>query len=70
MEPDTSKVYEELCNGIKTLPEQEGRVLHLYYVESMTWEEIGAALNLSYAAVRLSYWQAIEKLKPKLEGLR
>ncbi len=64
-EPD--KVFDELTVGINNLPADQARVLQMYYVESMTWQEICYALKTPIADVRALYWEAISTLRPQLE---
>lgn len=60
------------ANGLKealaALPEKSRTVIHLYYFENMTAEEIGGALHLTAPAVRMMLSRARKKLKATLNG--
>ena len=53
----------DLIKGLARLPERERMLLTLYYHENMTFEEIGAVLNLSESRCCQLHAQAIMKLR-------
>lgn len=52
-----------LAKGIRQLPEREGLVLQLYFVEEMNLEEIGATLDIGAARVCQIKKAALDKLR-------
>ena len=57
---------EALVQGIARLPRREALVLQLYFVEELTLEEIGTALEVGAARVCQIKKQAITRLREKL----
>ena len=57
----------ELWEHLQSLPGKYRAVLHLYYYENLTSEEIGALLGLKAAAVRARLMRARRILKKSLE---
>ena len=54
---------ERLVLVIKELPEQQQKVLHLYYYEELTLKEIGAVLEVSESRVCQVHGAAVKKLR-------
>ncbi len=59
---------DALAREIATLGEREGMVLHLYFVEELNLEEIGAVLNVGAARVCQIKKAAMDKLRERLSG--
>ena len=57
---------EDLWEELRRLPEQDRTVLHLYYYEDMTTEEIAKLLDRNPATVRSQLLRARAKLKKLL----
>ena len=57
---------EDLWEELRRLPERDRTVLHLYYYEDMTTEEIGQMLDRNPATVRSQLLRARAKLKKLL----
>ena len=57
---------EELWEELRRLPEKDRTVLHLYYYEDMTTEEIAQMLDRNPATVRSQLLRARAKLKKLL----
>ena len=57
---------EDLWEELRRLPEKDRTVLHLYYYEDMTTEEIAKLLDRNPATVRSQLLRAREKLKKLL----
>jgi RNA polymerase sigma factor for flagellar operon FliA len=55
-----------LAAGIGKLPEREGMVLQLYFVEEMNLEEIGQTLGIGAARVCQIKKAALEKVRGQL----
>lgn len=68
--PDEQLVHEQLKKAlyeeIKTLGEREQLILSLYYIEELTFKEIGAVLGVSESRVSQLHTIIIAKLKHKL----
>lgn len=58
---------ESLKNCLKLLPEREQLVLSLYYVEELTFKQIGEALDLTEARICQLHSQAIIRIRSKLK---
>jgi len=54
---------KKLLQAIKALPENQQKVLRLFYIESYTLKQIGDLLNLSKGTVKSRLFYAREKLK-------
>ena len=57
---------EDLWEELRRLPEKDRTVLHLYYYEDMTTEEIAQMLDRNPATVRSQLLRARAKLKKLL----
>ena len=66
---DALSVHAELVAGIKSLPHAEAQVLHLYYVEALSWETMSIVLCRPAADLKILYWRAVHRLVPSLEHL-
>jgi RNA polymerase sigma factor for flagellar operon FliA len=55
-------------DGLARLPEQERRLLELYYYEELSLEEVGAALGLSKSWACRLHARAIGRMQRRLEG--
>ena len=63
---ERSALKEALAAGISALPEREGMVLQLYFVEEMNLEEIGQTLGIGAARVCQIKKAALDKLRERL----
>ena len=63
---ERSALKEALAAGISQLPEREGMVLQLYFVEEMNLEEIGQTLGIGAARVCQIKKAALDKLRETL----
>lgn len=61
---ETGEVYETVLE----LPEKYRSVIHLFYYEDMSVEEIAGALNRSPSAVKSQLFRGRELLRKKLKG--
>ncbi len=59
---------EHLMEAIGQLPEQQQKVLHLYYYEELTLKEIGAVLNVSESRICQVHGAAVKNLRRVMEG--
>ncbi len=59
---------EKLVGAILGLPEQQQKVLNLYYYEELTLKEIGAVLEVSESRVCQIHSAAIKKLRQVVRG--
>ncbi len=59
---------ELLVQAILQLPEQQQKVLNLYYYEELTLKEIGAVLNVSESRVCQIHSAAMKKLRKVVHG--
>lgn len=60
--------YEELLNWIEELPEDYRRVLLLFCVEGMSYQEIAASMGKNIAQVRILLHRARKKLQRQRRG--
>lgn len=67
MQADTSENHY-LTEELKKLPQKYSLVLHLFYWEDMTIEEIGAMLGLRPGTVKSRLFRGRELLKNRLKG--
>jgi len=58
----------QLKEVLKTLPEKEQIVLSLYYIEELTFKEIGEVLELTEARISQLHSQAIARVRAKLNS--
>jgi RNA polymerase sigma factor (sigma-70 family) len=63
------KAFRALQSAFATLTPDEWKLLELYYIECMTWDEVGAALDVSGRQARRRDEQIREKLKLELIAL-
>ena len=66
--PEQREQQECLVSAIKGLPEQQQKVLHLYYYEELTLKEIGAVLEVSESRVCQVHGAAVKKLRKVVRG--
>lgn len=59
---------ERIVKGITGLPDQQQRVLHLYYYEELTLKEIGAVLEVSESRVCQVHSAAMKTLRKAVRG--
>ncbi len=69
IQADTPENYY-LVEELKKLPKKYAAVLHLFYWEDMTVEEIGNLLGLSPGTVKSRLFRGREKLRDNLKGER
>lgn len=71
-DPGESVLQEDLAHKIKpllnTLPERERLVLSLYYVEELTFKEIGEVLSLTEARICQLHATAISRVRARLQA--
>jgi len=63
-----SEKQEILVDAILKLPEQQQKVLNLYYYEELTLKEIGAVLEVSESRICQVHGAAIKTLKKAVQG--
>lgn len=56
--------YEQILKEFNKLPENAQKVCELFYIESLTTEQIGKALNMPQNTVKSHLLRARSKLKP------
>lgn len=59
---------ERIVQAILTLPEQQQKVLHLYYYEELTLKEIGAVLEVSESRICQIHSAAMKALRKSVRG--
>ena len=64
------EMIETLSSAVEELPEQERKVIKLYYFEGQTLKEIKASLGVSESRVSQIHAQAVIRLRGKLRVLR
>ncbi len=62
-DPSLDGEYEDLLAALNTLPQKSRTILHLFYYENMTAEEIAKALHIPPSSVRVSLSRTRKKLK-------
>ena len=62
--PEENSLYRSLLE----LPEKYRSVLHLYYFEDMSVEQVGQTLNIKPATVRMQMTRGRTMMKEKLKG--
>ncbi|VVC77118.1 RNA polymerase sigma factor FliA [Aquicella siphonis] len=60
-------IIQHIKDILHTLPEREQLVLSLYYIEELTFKQIGEVLELTEARICQLHSQAISKIKVKLD---
>lgn len=60
---ERSENREALLQALDLLDERHGRVVHLWYLDGLSADEIAAALNVSVGNVYVMRFRAIEKLR-------
>lgn len=65
---ERSEKIELLSGALRSLPENEQRVLYLYYLEGLTFKEIGTVLGLSESRVCQVQHVALFRLQGMIEG--
>ena len=63
VEAETQERQERLVGAILDLPEQQQKVLNLYYYEELTLKEIGAVLEVSESRICQIHGAALKKLR-------
>jgi RNA polymerase sigma-70 factor (ECF subfamily) len=58
--------YEEVLCAIRRLPPPDREVLVLYYLDELTYDEIGAALGIRYDVLRTRLTRARARLRQML----
>jgi len=61
-----SEFFASIADAIQELPEREGLVMSLYYVEELNLKEIGAVLGVSESRVSQIHSQAVVRLRARL----
>ena len=64
----SSKVENEVFGALATLPEKYRIVLHLYYFEEMTADEISRMLKIKPGTVRMQLLRGRDMLRGQLKG--
>jgi RNA polymerase sigma factor for flagellar operon FliA len=67
---DRNECAALLAEAIETLPEQEKRVLTLYYYEELMLKEIGRIMGLSESRISQIHTKALLKLRSRLRSVR
>lgn len=65
---ERSEWQEHLTDAIRQLPEQQQKVLNLYYYEELTLKEIGAVLNVSESRICQVHGAAVKNLQRVMHG--
>ena len=65
-EVERSMLLERVKAGIQRLPERDGQILSLYYVEEFTYAEIGRILGVSESRVCQLHSRALLRLKAEV----
>ena len=65
---ERSERQEHLADAILQLPEQQQKVLNLYYYEELTLKEIGAVLNVSESRICQVHGAAVKNLRRVMHG--
>ncbi len=60
---ELAKVILTIEKAIDSLPPKERTLIRLYYVEGMTWEEVGAAMDYSWSQVHRIHGRALAALE-------
>ena len=64
------EVAERLTLALRTLPETQRAVFVLRHYEELSLEQIAGTLGVSLGTVKSSLHRALQRLRPKLAGLR
>jgi RNA polymerase sigma factor for flagellar operon FliA len=64
---ESQERIDMLVKGILTLPEQQQKVLHLYYYEELTLKEIGLVLEVSESRICQIHGAAMKALRKGLQ---
>ena len=67
MSAEQEDVHDELIDMVKKLPQKYRAVIHLFYYEELSVEEIGKVLGEKPSTVRTQLTRARSKLKELLE---
>lgn len=67
-EAESVERRERLVQAILDLPDQQQKVLNLYYYEELTLKEIGAVLNVSESRICQIHGAAIKRLRQIMRG--
>jgi RNA polymerase sigma-70 factor (ECF subfamily) len=63
------QIASRIDSALRTLPERQRAVFVLRHYESMSLDEIAAALRMNLGTVKSSLHRAIQSLRGRLEGL-
>lgn len=67
-ELERQDLMSEVRRGLEQLPERDAVVLSLYYVEELTYAEIGKVLNVTESRVCQLHGRAMARLRAELAG--
>ncbi len=62
-------IMKRVDDEVRSLPDPAGRLIHMRYLEGLSYEEMGEELNLSYNQVKSRLARARIRLKAKLSDL-
>lgn len=65
---EAQEKQEKLVEAIRQLPDQQQKVLHLYYYEELTLKEVGAVLEVSESRVCQIHSAAVKTLRKAVHG--
>jgi len=65
---ETKEKQDRVADAILKLPEQQQKVLYLYYYEELTLKEIGVTLEVSESRVCQIHGAAVKKLRKVVHG--
>ncbi len=65
---ESQEKQDLLVAAIRQLPDQQQKVLHLYYYEELTLKEIGAVLEVSESRICQVHSAAVKKLRKVVRG--
>ncbi|MDD6654105.1 MAG: sigma-70 family RNA polymerase sigma factor, partial [Treponema sp.] len=67
---DREEIKKVIIEAISELPENEKKVIVLYYHEDLTFKEIGKVLNVSESRISQLHTKANLRLRAKLTNIR
>ena len=65
---ESSETIETLRTSLQALPERDATLLSLYYVEELTYAEIGQVLGVSESRICQLHGRAIARLKSRMDA--
>lgn len=65
---EQSRLTTDVAAAVRDLPDREGMILQLYYVEEMTLEQIGSVMDITAARVCQIKKTALDKVRKHLGG--